>query len=336
MASEGSRKGAPEDPPSENDFQRITLDTIDPNLYLARPENLWKPPGARAVFGGQVVGQALLAASQTVKPGLSIHSLHSYFVRAGQPEHPIVYNVKRVRDGTSFATRSVAAKQHGDWIFTMQASFHRPEAASLDHQAVMPSVPAPETLPTEEERFSRMLADPDADPMLKQVLNGKLRWKRANPIDERIVLDGMNWSTNETDSVRQHFSDLGMPSQVRWFRARRRLPDDEYVHHAVLAYQSDAGLLSTAGSGVPWRKLHGSRPMMASLDHAMWFHHPFPRWRADEWLLYVMYSPKLSGARGLQHGHIFTRDGRLVVSCSQEGLFRLGTDRQPGAAGSKL
>merc|ERR1712048_909565 len=135
-------------------------------------------------------------------------------------------------------------------------------------------------------------------------------------------------------------SDLGMPSQMLWFRAASRLPDDEYVHHAVLAYQSDAGLLSTTRVGVPMKKYLESRPMMASLDHAMWFHQPFPSWRADDWLLYVMYSPRLSGARGLAHGHIFTQDGRLVVSVSQEGLVRLGSDRHlhqsPSSLTSKL
>merc|ERR1719401_705767 len=123
-----------------------------------------------------------------------------------------------------------------------------------------------------------------------------------------------------------------MPSQMLWFRARQRLPDDEYAHHAVLAYQSDAGLLGTASVGVPFDKFYTSQPMMASLDHAMWFHQPFPTWRADEWLLYIMYSPRLSGGRGLSHGHIFTQDGRLVVSCTQEGLIRLGKDRHSASS----
>eukprot|EP00440_Ansanella_granifera_P050143 gb/GFBE01054345.1/.p1 GENE.gb/GFBE01054345.1/~~gb/GFBE01054345.1/.p1 ORF type:complete len:354 (+),score=52.84 gb/GFBE01054345.1/:1-1062(+) len=324
---DGSRVGAPEGPPEETHFKAIILEKIDPNLFIAKPEYLWKPPGARAVFGGQVLGQALAATSQTVAKGLSLHSLHAYFVRAGQPQHPIVYDVKRIRDGKSFATRQVAAKQEGHWIFTMQASFQRPEGYSVCHQAVMPPVPSPDSLPTEQERHRLLLADPGTDPLLKQML--QFRLKHVNPIDVRVVLDSINWSSKEAEQFRskQTLSGLGMPSQLMWFRVRNRLPDDEYVHHAVLAYQSDAGLLGTARVDIPWRQFWQSQPMMASLDHAMWFHQPFPLWRADEWLLYVMYSPRLSGARGLSHGHIFTQEGRLVVSCTQEGLIRLGTDR---------
>jgi len=321
------RKGAPDDSDTPEAFKEIVLDRIDPNLFLARPENLWKPPGARAVFGGQVLGQALAAASKTVAPGLSLHSLHAYFVRAGQPAHPIIYDIRRIRDGNSFATRAVAAKQEGEWIFTMQASFQKPEGYSVCHQAQMPKVPDPETLPDEEARYERLLHDPEVQPLVKGLL--KYRRKTRNPMDVRVVLDSLNWNTHEAEAKRQEYalSGLEMPVQLLWFRVRQRLPDDEHVHHAVLAYQSDAGLLSTARVEMPWRSFWEARPMMASLDHAMWFHHPFPRWRADEWLLYVMYSPRLTGARGLSHGHIFTRDGWLVVSCSQEGLIRFGKDK---------
>lgn len=331
---DGNRVGAPEGPPLETSFRAIVLDRIDPNLFLAQPENLWKPPGARAVFGGQVLGQALAAASQTVPAGLSLHSLHAYFVRAGQPEYPIVYDVKRIRDGNSFATRAVEAKQDGQWIFTMQASFHRPEMASLSHQSAMPPVPAPETLPTENERRTLLLADPSTDAVLKRML--QMSGNFESPLDVRVVVDSINYDSEEAAriSYKRNMSAMGMPSQILWFRARKRLPDDEYVHHAVLAYQSDAGLLSTARVGIPTNKFWAGNPMMASLDHAMWFHQPFPSWRADEWLLYIMYSPNLQGARGLSHGHIFTQDGRLVVSCTQEGLVRLGKDRDLQASAS--
>lgn len=338
---DGSRMGAPEHPPLQTGFDRIVLERIDPKLFLAKPEHLWKPPGARAVFGGQVLGQALSAASQTVGPQLSLHSLHAYFVRPGQLEHPLLYDVKRIRDGSSFATRAVGAKQNGQGILTMIASFHRREYASLDNQALMPSVPSPETLPTEEQRWQNILSDPSMDPivkqMLKQGMNAILRSRQQSPFDLRFIVDHLNWSSEEAKQIlaKNNFSSMGMPSQLMWFRARNRLPDDEHVHHAVVAYQSDAGLLATARVGVPPSTFNEARPMMASLDHAMWFHQPFPSWRADEWLLYVMYSPRLSGARGLAHGHIFTQDGRLVVSCSQEGLIRLGTDRDSPPA-SKL
>jgi len=300
---------------------------------------LWKPPFARAVFGGQVLGQALSAASQTVDSGLSLHSLHAYFVRPGQVEHPLLYDVTRVRDGTSFATRSVAAKQEGKGILTMIASFHRREYSSLDHQALMPRVPHPEALETDVERMTRFCEDPEVDTKMQQMLRFRLKSPQTSPFETRTVVDALNWSSPEAEEVqaKNNFSNMGMPSQLVWFRARDRLPDDEHMHHAVLAYQSDSGLLMTAHVGVDSSKFWGSKPMTASLDHAMWFHLPFPSWRADEWLLYVMYSPRLSGARGLAHGHIFTQDGRLVVSCTQEGLIRLGTDRaSTPAATSKL
>mmetsp|Transcript_133316 Transcript_133316/g.231608 ORF Transcript_133316/g.231608 Transcript_133316/m.231608 type:complete len:370 (+) Transcript_133316:43-1152(+) len=346
VVSNGSRVGAPEGPPAERSFQRITLERIDPNLFLAKPENLWKPVFGRAIYGGQVLGQAVAAASQTVHPGLSLHSLHGYFVRGGQPQHPIVYDIKRIRDGASFSTRGVAAKQDGEWIFTMQASFHKPEFASLDQQAFMPSVPDPETLPTQLERLEHFISEIKVDPEDKQQRDFMQLWlsiarsqrQQGSPVDTRPVLDHWNFSTGavEQESAKQALASFGMPTNIVWFRASNPLPDDEYVHHAVLAYQSDAGLLTTARSKVPMAEFAKSKPMMASLDHSMWFHLPFPRWRADEWLLYVTYSPRVTGARALAHGHIYTREGLLVVSCSQEGLIRLGTDRDAAEANSKL
>lgn len=335
---DGSRMGAPEHPPSQTGLDRIILEKIDPNLFIAKPEHLWKPPFARAVFGGQVLGQAVAAASQTVTAGLSLHSLHAYFVRPGQLDHPLVYDVSRIRDGSSFATRTIAAKQDGQGILTMIASFHRREYASLDNQALMPAVPAPDSLPTEAERIQKLLLDPDVDPMVKEMYKLRANPQMESPFDTRVVVDSLNWSSPEAAQVKakNNFVRLGMPCQLIWFRARNRLPDDEHIHHAVVAYHSDMGLLGTARVGVPSSKFWEAKPMMASLDHAMWFHQPFPSWRADEWLLYVMYSPRMSGARGLSHGHIFTQDGRLVVSCTQEGLIRLGTDRDVTGPSSKL
>jgi len=335
---DGSRVGAPDDQPLSFNFPAIVLDKIDPNLFVAQPDKLWKPPGARAVYGGQVVGQALSAASQTVAAGLSLHSLHAYFVRAGQPEHPIVYDVKRVRDGKTFATRLVNAKQNAEWIFIMQASFQRPEASSLAHQALMPKVPAPESLPTLEERYRRLLDDPALGSTVRMYLSGRAK---ETVMETRVVLDEFNWSSEEGSQMRQqlNFANMGMPSQVVWVRARSRLPDDEHVHHSVLAFRSDGGLLSTARGAVDFDEFLTSKPMQASLDHSMWFHQAFPRWRADEWLLYVTYSPRMVGTRGLSHGHIFTQDGCLVVSCTQEGLIRLATDRvlnEPADARSKM
>lgn len=171
---------------------------------------------------------------------------------------------------------------------------------------------------------------------MKQYLASTL--KEVNPIDVRVVLDSLNWESPEQQQVanRHNFAKRGMPSQIQWFRARDRLPDDEHVHHAVLAYHSDWSLLSTARVATPAKLFWQSQPMISSVDHSMWFHEPFPSWRADEWLCYVTYSPRMTGARALAHGHVYTRDGRLVVSCSQEGLIRLGQDRklQPKIANS--
>ena len=246
------------------------------------------------VFGGQVAGQALVAAARTVDEG-QVHSLHSYFLRPGDPRVPILYEVDRIRDGRSFTTRRVVAIQHGRAIFNMSASFHRQEPG-LTYSAPMPEVPPPEKLPTFRERLR---------PFLKQL--GP--WaERDRPIDIRLC-DPMD---RPPDAWREPYAHA-------WLRADGRLPDDPMLHTCVLAYASDMTLLDTTlrPHGLMWspdRKL-----MMASLDHVMWFHRPF---RADEWLLYAQSTPASAGGRGLATGSIYTREGVLVVSVAQEGLIR--------------
>ena len=248
------------------------------------------------VFGGQVAGQALVAAGRTVTRG-TVHSLHAYFLRPGDPAVPILYEVDRIRDGRSFTTRRVVAVQHGRAIFNLSASFHVDEPGP-DHQVTMPAVPDPESLPT----FASQMA-PYRD-RLAEV------HERPHPIDVRFV----------TSHPFERGEGKGRPACQRvWMRADGELPDQPLLHACVVAYASDLTLLDTTLAPHGISALSSPGTMLASLDHAMWFHRPF---RADEWLLYEQESPSASGARGFAKGTIFTRDGLLAVSVAQEGLVR--------------
>ena len=271
----------------------LDLETLEKNLY----RGLSPQAGWQRVFGGQVIGQALVAASRTVEGRLA-HSLHAYFLRAGDPAIPIIYEVDRIRDGGSFSTRRVVAIQHGQAIFSMAASFHN-EEGGLHHQIKTPDVPSPEALPSEAE--------------LKERLTGRLPpqvkayWDRERPIEIRPV-----------DLGRYFSPENRAPSQQVWIRATGNLGDDPALHQCVLAYASDFTLLDTAliAHG---RFVFDPRLMLASLDHAIWFHRKF---RADEWLLYAQDSPSSSAGRAFCRGTLFTREGQLVASTAQEGLVR--------------
>jgi acyl-CoA thioesterase-2 len=247
------------------------------------------------VFGGQVAGQALVAASRTIDDrDRRVHSLHAYFLRPGDPTAPILYDVDRIRDGKSFSTRRVVAIQHGQAIFNLQASFHAHEEG-FSHQVPMPVVPEAESLPDFKTRMAPH----------KHLLG---EWyDRPRPIDIRYV-DGDPMSRSRTPTVQQ---------QV-WLRADGTLPDDPTLHACIVTYASDMTLLDTTvlPHGLNWTD---SGLQMASLDHAMWFHRPF---RADEWLLYDQMTPTTSGARGLATGSIYTHDGQLAITVVQEGLIR--------------
>ncbi len=247
------------------------------------------------VFGGQVAGQALVAASRTIDDrDRRVHSLHAYFLRPGDPTAPILYDVDRIRDGKSFSTRRVVAIQHGQAIFNLQASFHAPEEG-LSHQVPMPVVPDAESLPDFKTRMAPH----------KHLLG---EWyDRPRPIDIRYV-DGDPMSRSRTPTVQQKV----------WLRADGTLPDDPTLHACIVTYASDMTLLDTTvlPHGLNWTD---SGLQMASLDHAMWFHRPF---RADEWLLYDQMTPTTSGARGLATGSIYTHDGHLAITVVQEGLIR--------------
>ena len=275
----------------EDLVELLDLEAIEVNIFRGaqpREEN----PLLQRVFGGQVAGQALVAAARTVEPERRVHSLHAYFLRPGDMKIPILYEVDHIRDGRSFTTRRVVAIQHGRAIFNLQASFMI-EEGGYEHQALMPDVPPPDELPTMEERLEE---------------HG-LEWAiRPRPIDVRSV---------EEPVFLNH--DLGRTTQHVWFKASERLPDDPILHTCVVTYASDMTLLDT--SLLPHGKTFGDTGLqMASLDHAMWFHRPF---RADEWLLYAQSTPSASGGRGLAQGSIFRADGTLAVSVVQEGLLRL-------------
>jgi acyl-CoA thioesterase II len=273
----------------------LALERIEENLFRGQSQDL----GWGTVFGGQVLGQALSAAAQTVPPERHVHSMQAYFLRPGDVAKPIVYDVDRIRDGSSFSTRRVVAIQSGKPIFNLAASFQKVEPG-FEHQDEMPAAPPPESLATERERSAALL----------QRLPSLLRGRRfaESPFDLRPV-----------DVVDDPFLPRPRPPhRMVWLRAVDTLPDDPALHRYLLAYISDNSFMTTAllPHGVTW---FTPGMQLASLDHVMWFHQPF---RIDDWLLHVIDSPSASGARGLVRGRIFTRAGRLVASTAQEGLMR--------------
>jgi acyl-CoA thioesterase-2 len=282
----------------QNLLDILDLERLEVNLFRGRSPQV----GWQRVFGGQVIGQALVAAVRTVE-GRPPHSLHAYFLLPGDPKVPIIYEVDRIRDGKSFTTRRVNAIQHGHPIFSMIASFQTAEDGGYTHQATMPTVPGPDDLPDENEIRDKVL------PMMPDPV--RRYFERERPIEFRPV---------------EFTRYLGTPvPEARfnvWIRATSRLPDDLAIHQCVLAYASDMMLLDSAL--LPHgRTVFEKGIMAASLDHALWLHRPF---RADDWLLYAQDSPNLSGARGFARGLIFARDGTLVASVAQEGLLRKRRD----------
>ena len=278
----------------------LKLEPIEENLFRGASQDL----GYRQLFGGQVIGQALSAASQTVMPERHVHSVHGYFLRPGDASLPVVYTVDRVRDGGSFTTRRVVAIQKGESIFTMMASFQGDEPG-YEHQAKMPEVPGPEELASDIELLRRR-----ADLIPERVREKFLGQK---PIEMRPVTLFDPFEPKPAE-----------PIKYVWFRADGVLPDDPQVHKYVLAYASDFNLITTVlqphGASFMQRNMQ-----MASLDHALWFHGNL---RVNDWLLYAMDSPWAGNARGLARGHIFTREGRLVASVAQEGLVRVRQDKR--------
>jgi acyl-CoA thioesterase-2 len=271
----------------------LDLELIEENIFRGKQPH----EALQRMFGGQVAGQALVAAGRTVPPERPVHSLHAYFLRPGDPSIPTVYEVDRIRDGRSFTTRRVVAIQHGKAIFNMSASFQLRESG-LEHQVTMPDVPAPEGLPTLQERMS-----PYADE-----LGGW--YARPRPIDVRYVGDPPRVAKDKGHRE---------PSSRVWMRADGTLPDDPLLHVCAVTFASDMTLLDST-LRVHGRSWGTGDVIGVSLDHAMWFHQEF---RADEWWLYDQESPWTGGGRGLARGSIYTRDGQLAVSVVQEGLVRV-------------
>jgi len=282
-------------------LQVLQLERLELNLFRGESRD----PGHHRVFGGQVLGQALMAASATVEPEREpagkqriVHSLHAYFLRAGDPDHPIIYEVDRSRDGSSFTSRRVVAIQHGAQIFHLSASFHRPEAGA-DRQGGMPQVPGPEQLPDMAVAVEEM--------------------KRRAPHRPRpFVLSDLPFEFRIAEFPDPEAEIPVQPSMKMWFKTVDRLPDEEVLHRGLLAYASDYYLLLTAVLGEQL-KVGPRHLQLASIDHAMWFHRPV---RVDQWLLYVLDSPTAVSSRGFARGSIFSRDGILVASTAQEGLLR--------------
>ena len=272
----------------------LDLEPLEVNLFRGNsPKTSWQ-----RVFGGQVIGQAMVAACRTVEGRLP-HSLHCYFILPGDPQIPIIYQVERLRDGKSYSTRRVTAIQHGNAIFSIMVSFHAEEEGAFDHQDKMPDVPPPEKLTAEEVA---------KQPMFKEMPDFIRRYYESDrPIELRPVELGRYFG-QKIDDGRIHV----------WIRTAAKLPDDPALHMCALAYASDFSLLDAVMARYG-RTLFDRRMMPASLDHAMWFHRPF---RADEWLLYAQDSPSAQDGRGLTRGLIFKPDGTLVASVAQEGSVR--------------
>ena len=316
----------------------IDLEEIDSNLFVAPERMLWQPAGGVGVFGGQVLGQALHAATLTADSNFECHSLHAYFLRAGDSARPIVYRVKRTRDGRSFLSRSVEATQGGRVIFKLSASFHLPEPdKGISHQTSMPDVPIPEECtPFDFDEVIRNILEKTAKSEQDLERSGK---------NDKNTANGDEVETSLSRAKRQVLRSLSraVPMDIRWvgkepsdrtprparqlawMRVGREIGSDAplNLHRAAAAFFSDYFLLATSllpyGVGFPSKKLE----VLASLDHSMWFHAPF---KADEWMLCEFESPAASGARALSFGRLYRQDGALAVTCAQEGLVRLRSD----------
>ena len=278
----------------------LDLEALEVNLFRGASRDL----GGKSVFGGQVISQALVAASRTVD-AVTAHSLHAYFLRPGDMSMPIIYEVDRVRDGRSFVTRRVQAIQHGQPILTLMASFQKSEQG-FEHQIAMPPTPEPDTLPIEKVHRQNALARHEA-------VHGPVPQRLHDAFLRELAID-----FRQVHPVDLFAPDVRAPAQSIWFRAAGTLPQDQVLHRSVLAYASDFNLLGAAL--LPHGRSWLSPDMVcASIDHALWFHRDV---KVDDWLLYVMDSPTAQGGRGLSRGLIYDRAGRLVASATQESLMR--------------
>ncbi|KAB0382858.1 acyl-coenzyme A thioesterase 8 isoform X2 [Muntiacus reevesi] len=280
----------------------LNLEPLDEDLYRGR--HYWVPSTQR-LFGGQIVGQALVAAAKSVSEDVHVHSLHCYFVRKGDPKVPVLYQVEQTRTGASFSVRFVKAVQHGRPIFICQASFQKAQPSPMQHQFSMPAVPPPEELLSHEALIDQYLRDPQLQEKYRVGLNQIAA--QEVPIEIRVVNPPTPGQLKEME-----------PRQMFWVRAQGYIGEgDMKMHCCVAAYISDYAFLGTAVLPHHWQY---EVDFMVSLDHSMWFHAPF---RADHWMLYECESPWAGGSRGLVHGRLWRQDGVLAVSCAQEGVIRV-------------
>ncbi|EDV25979.1 uncharacterized protein TRIADDRAFT_50197 [Trichoplax adhaerens] len=281
------------------------LEELDVDLFRATTS--WQPPFTQRIYGGQVIGQALVAASKTVDEQFSPHSLHSYFLRHGDPSIPVIYKVERTRNGRSYCSRNVYAIQRGLTIYTSQISFSKFEKSVIEHQNDMPNAPDPESLPTTKER-------------LQGYLERGVRGDRNRSAIEKAIASEIPLDIRPCDRKRIGFFDPDFeskaPYQLVWIKTVDKIgPGFEKLHQCIAGYASDYSLLQTARLPHPKFRVN----FASSLDHSMWFHLPF---RADEWMLYELESPKANNGRALVFGKLFTQDGRLAVTVAQEGVLR--------------
>ncbi|XP_020742820.1 acyl-coenzyme A thioesterase 8 [Odocoileus virginianus] len=280
----------------------LNLEPLDEDLYRGR--HYWVPSTQR-LFGGQIVGQALVAAAKSVSEDVHVHSLHCYFVRKGDPKVPVLYQVERTRTGASFSVRFVKAVQHGRPIFICQASFQKAQPSPMQHQFSMPAVSPPEELLSHEALIEQYLRDPKLQEKYRVGLNQIAA--QEVPIEIKVVNPPTLGQLKEME-----------PRQMFWVRAQGYIGEgDMKMHCCVAAYISDYAFLGTAVLPHHWQY---EVDFMVSLDHTMWFHAPF---RADHWMLYECESPWAGGSRGLVHGRLWRQDGVLAVSCAQEGVIRV-------------
>ncbi|PRP85141.1 hypothetical protein PROFUN_07212 [Planoprotostelium fungivorum] len=318
----------------DNIVGAFDVEEIDTDLF--RSLRLYIPAGARGVYGGQVIAQATLSATKTVRPEMKLHSIHCYFIFAGDPDIPILYQVTRIREGKSYATRSVQARQRGKAIFTLMCSFHTPEPG-LSHQLPMQelaSIPHPDTIKPEENTFHRWISEVEAKKKkmeddaadgeattkmedLLSLLKMKLDESRISPVETRLISNHLEEGTGKT----------GKSTRMLWFRSRAPVPPVDAMRKAFVAFASDFHLIGTVSSalGLNFRTSKPRLAMMVSLDHTMWFHNDI---EPSQWMLYVMEAPWSGGARGLAHGKIYSMDGTLLVSVSQEGMIRVETEKK--------
>ncbi|XP_052286935.1 acyl-coenzyme A thioesterase 8-like isoform X2 [Dreissena polymorpha] len=277
----------------------LTLENLDPNIFRASNENLWHPQGSRFIFGGQVVGQALVAACNTVSHDHHAHSLHCYFLRGGNSNWPILYHVDRTRDGETYSSRSVKASQDGKAIFTMQTSFKKDEPQGYHFQMEMPQVEGPDNLMSTDELL-RLRLESGSEKDWEHVLADELKIV-IRPINPMVFFKERS----------------GTPKRVMWMKTGGMISEDTKLHQCVAAYMSDFSLLGTAlqPGGMNYRI-----NFMTSLDHTIWFHNPF---RVDEWMLYEAFSPHAGNGKAFCHGRVWKQDGTLAMSVAQEGVIRL-------------